>query len=81
MTDRPSPPRTVWLGEVGLGGEIRSVPQVVERLTEAAKLGFTKAIVPANALRGRTAPPGMDVKAVGSLSEALHAAGLSPSGE
>lgn len=77
VTDRPLPQRTVWLGEVGLGGELRSVPHVAERLAEAAKLGFTKAIVPAHALRGRPAPAGMDVHAVGSLSEALRAAGLS----
>jgi len=81
VLDRPVPSRTVWMGEVGLGGELRSVPHVLERLTEAAKLGFTKAMVPANALRGRNAPAGMDVKAVGSLSEALRAAGLSPGGD
>ena len=81
VLDRPVPSRTVWMGEGGLGGELRSVPHVLERLTEAAKLGFTKAMVPANALRGRAAPAGMDVKAVGSLSEALRAAGLSPGGD
>ena len=81
VLDRPVPSRTVWMGEVGLGGDLRSVPHALERLTEAAKLGFTKAIVPANALRGRNAPAGMEVKAVGSLSEALRAAGLSPGGD
>lgn len=78
--DRAIPAGTVWLGEVGLGGELRSVPQVAERLAEAAKLGFTKAIIPANALRGRAAPAGLEVRAVGSLGEALGAAGLSPQG-
>ena len=78
VTDRPLPQRTVWVGEVGLGGELRAVPHVLERLTEAAKLGFTTAIVPANALRGRTAPAGMAVHSVGSLSDALRVAGLSP---
>ncbi|MBK8576567.1 MAG: DNA repair protein RadA [Elusimicrobia bacterium] len=80
VTDRPLPPRTVWLGEVGLGGELRSVPQVTERLTEAAKLGFTKAMVPASALRGRAAPAGINVQAFGSLSDALRAVGLAPGG-
>lgn len=78
VTDRPLPQQTVWVGEVGLGGELRSVPQVAERLTEAAKLGFTKAIVPAHALRACTAPAGMSVHAVGTLIEALRTAGLSP---
>lgn len=74
--DKPLPARTVWLGEVGLGGELRSVPQVSERLAEAAKLGFQKAIVPASALRGRTGPAGMEVVGVCHLSDALQRAGL-----
>jgi DNA repair protein RadA/Sms len=80
VADQSLPGKTVWLGEVGLGGELRSVSQVAERLTEAAKLGFTKAIVPQNALRGRPAPAGMEVRAVASLGEALRSVGLTPSG-
>jgi len=38
--------KTIILGEVGLGGEVRSVSRINERLNEAAKLGFTKAIIP-----------------------------------
>lgn len=41
--------RTVALGEVGLGGEIRRVPGTERRLAEAARLGFCRAIVPAGA--------------------------------
>jgi DNA repair protein RadA/Sms len=40
------PTDTVALGEVGLGGEVRSVPQAGRRLAEAARLGFRTAIVP-----------------------------------
>ncbi len=80
VLDQSLPGKTIWLGEVGLGGELRSVSQVAERLSEAAKLGFTKAIVPTNALRGRSSPMGMDVRAVSSLSEALRAGGLAPPG-
>jgi DNA repair protein RadA/Sms len=47
-TDRPLPPDTVVVGEVGLGGELRQISQVVRRLTEAARLGFAYAIVPAS---------------------------------
>ena len=42
------PTDLVSFGEVGLGGEIRPVQSGQERLREAAKLGFTKAIIPAN---------------------------------
>ncbi len=38
---------TIVLGEVGLGGEVRTVAKLKERLNEAAKLGFKKAIIPA----------------------------------
>lgn len=42
-------PELVLLGEIGLSGELRSVSQIDRRLSEAAKLGFSKAIVPATA--------------------------------
>jgi DNA repair protein RadA/Sms len=41
------PTRTVAIGEVGLGGEVRAVAQLEQRLREAARLGYTRAIVPA----------------------------------
>ena len=37
---------TIIIGEVGLGGEVRNVSKIKERIAEAEKLGFTKAIVP-----------------------------------
>lgn len=45
--DKPLPKGLVCFGEVGLSGEIRSVPHAQRRVTEAAKLGFTKAFGPA----------------------------------
>ncbi|OHC73516.1 MAG: DNA repair protein RadA [Rhodospirillales bacterium RIFCSPLOWO2_12_FULL_58_28] len=42
----PLPPETVIFGEIGLSGEVRSVAHTDQRLKEAAKLGFTSAIVP-----------------------------------
>ncbi len=70
--DRSLPRDMVIFGEVGLSGEIRPVPSGQERLSEAAKHGFTRAIVPrANAPKG--AIPGMQVVAVSKLSEALAA--------
>ncbi|MEP5764711.1 MAG: DNA repair protein RadA [Halieaceae bacterium] len=70
--DRVLPRDLVIFGEVGLSGEIRPVPSGQERLTEAAKHGFTRAIVPrANLPKQPIA--GMDVKGVTKLSEALAA--------
>ncbi len=64
---------TVAFGEVGLAGEIRPVPFGEERLREAAKHGFTRAIVPA-ANRPRAPIEGLEVVGVRRLSEALEAA-------
>ncbi|HTR00655.1 MAG TPA: DNA repair protein RadA [Candidatus Acidoferrum sp.] len=70
--DRVLPRELVVFGEVGLAGEIRPVTSGQERLLEAAKHGFTRAIVPkANAPRHAIA--GMQVIAVSKLSEALAA--------
>ncbi len=44
-------PNTLWIGEVGLAGEIRSVGNLAMRLTEAAQLGFKRAVVPQTSLR------------------------------
>ncbi|MCK8516136.1 DNA repair protein RadA [Methylonatrum kenyense] len=73
--DRPVPLGTVVFGEIGLAGEIRPVPNGEERLREAAKHGFRRAIVPAkNAPRGKSAIEGMDVVGVSRLGDALEAA-------
>lgn len=48
VEDRPLPVGTIALGEVGLAGEIRSVTGLARRLQEAARLGFTRAIIPAS---------------------------------
>jgi DNA repair protein RadA/Sms len=70
--DKPLPNDLVVFGEVGLAGEIRPVPSGQERLREAAKHGFKRAIVPlANSPKEVIA--GMDVIAVSKLSEALEA--------
>lgn len=54
---RPLHPTTILFGEVGLAGELRGVSHAAERLAEAARLGFTRAILPAANLRGLTNPP------------------------
>jgi DNA repair protein RadA/Sms len=64
--DRPLGPDTVFVGEVGLGGEIRPVSQTERRLAEAAQLGFRTAFVAARSTSDRN-PAGLQVIAVESL--------------
>lgn len=66
------PSNLVVFGEVGLSGEIRPVPNGQERLVEAAKHGFKRAIVP-KANVPKKPPLGMEVIGVSKLSEALEA--------
>ena len=52
----PVPPETVVFGEIGLSGEVRAVARVDARLKEAAKLGFSGAIIPAQRRAKRSQP-------------------------
>jgi DNA repair protein RadA/Sms len=70
-TDRPLRPGLVAIGEVGLAGEVRKVAGVGRRLAEAARLGFTHAIVPAGC--DDAAPAGMAVYQAADLRSALTA--------
>ena len=72
LRNQPLPRGLVVFGEVGLSGEIRPVPSGQERLMEAAKHGFTQAIVPKGNV-SRRGPDGMKVMGVEKLSEALAA--------
>lgn len=72
LRDRPLPHDLLVFGEIGLSGEIRPVPSGQERLKEAAKHGFKRAIVPkGNA--PKEAPAGLEVVAVTRLDQALDA--------
>jgi DNA repair protein RadA/Sms len=72
LRDNPLPQDLMVFGEVGLAGEIRPVPSGQERLREAAKHGFKKAIVPiANA--PAEAISGMEIIKVKTLADALSA--------
>jgi len=71
LRGKPLPKGFIAFGEVGLAGEVRPAPRGQERLREAAKLGFTQAIVPkANA--PKKAMDGMAVHAVERVEEALQ---------
>ena len=69
--DIPADTSTVLIGEVGLGGEIRTVSQIEPRLNEASKLGFKRAIIPGNNMKGLSIPDGMEVNAAEKLTEVL----------
>jgi DNA repair protein RadA/Sms len=71
LRNRPLPPKMVVFGEVGLSGEVRPVARGQERLREAAKLGFQRAIVPL-ANKPRHAIEGLEVIAVERLEQAVE---------
>jgi len=70
LKNKPLPSKLIVFGEVGLAGEIRPAPRGQERLKEAAKLGFTRALIP-EANRPKQAIPGMEVIAVKRVEEAV----------
>ncbi|MGH8478238.1 MAG: DNA repair protein RadA [Gammaproteobacteria bacterium] len=74
LRNRPLPEGTVVFGEIGLSGEVRPVPHGPERLREAVKHGFARALIPrANAPRGDV--KGLEVTAIERVAEALAASG------
>ncbi len=73
LLHHPLPADVVVFGEVGLAGELRQVAHAPRRLAEAARMGFTKAIVPSNS---PAEAEGISVIRVGTVTEALAALGL-----
>jgi DNA repair protein RadA/Sms len=71
--DVPVSPECVLVGEVGLSGELRTVGQLDRRLSEAAKLGFTRAVYPPVARKPQL-PQGMKGISVATVQEAIEAA-------
>jgi DNA repair protein RadA/Sms len=76
--ERQLSPETVLLGEVGLGGELRSVPRVDLRVREAAKLGFKRCVLPESSvvekISGEGGAPAIKLLRAKTLSEALEIA-------
>jgi len=73
VRDQPLAGKLVCFGELGLAGEVRPVPFGEERLKEAAKHGFTRAIVP-ESNKPRRPPDGLEVIGVERLDQALRSA-------
>jgi DNA repair protein RadA/Sms len=67
LANAPLPADAVYFGEVSLSGAIRPVAQAAARLKEAAKLGFTRAIVP-DAAKAETVDPALKASFVGNLT-------------
>lgn len=67
------PAKTVVFGEVGLAGEVRAVSQIRERLQEAEKLGFEKAIVPKSNLRSLDYKGNIKIVGVTNVGSAIAA--------
>ena len=73
LRGRPVPMDTVVFGEVGLAGEIRPVAAGEERLQEAAKHGFRRALIPAANQPRRSAKLDMEIVPLQRLSQAIDA--------
>jgi DNA repair protein RadA/Sms len=76
LHNAPLPDGLVVVGELGLAGEVRRVGQLERRLQEAARHGFTRALIPTGTRAGR--PSGLDVIEVRTLAEAISALFPSP---
>lgn len=70
LLEKPVDASWLVVGEVGLTGELRSVPRLEQRLAEAVRHGFTRALVPKVPDRW-SAPPGIELVCAGSLEEAM----------
>lgn len=81
--DLTLPPGTVLVGELGLGGQLRPVGQLELRLQEAARLGFTRAVVPkGSGLAKAAAGLGLELLEAGTVAAALVAAlGVNPAAD
>ena len=71
LTDKPVGPEIAVMGEVGLAGEVRTVPQCDRRISECARLGFTTIIVPRANARRSGIPEGVRVVGVDTVAQAL----------
>jgi len=72
IRNKPGPTDVVFCGEVGLGGEVRSVSQIAGRVNEAQRLGFRRAIVPKRNAAERV--KGIEIVGVDAIRAALETA-------
>ncbi|HLR22259.1 MAG TPA: DNA repair protein RadA [Pseudogracilibacillus sp.] len=69
--DQPTNPEDIFIGEVGLTGEVRRVSRIEQRVQEAEKLGFKRVFCSHNNLEGWNQPAGIEVIGVKTVQDAL----------
>jgi len=69
--NRPLPAEAVFIGEVGLAGEVRAVPHGALRVREAATMGFGRCFLPAGNLPLQPAPKDLDIVPVKGINQLL----------
>ena len=74
--NRPIGSSTAVMGEIGLAGEIRAVPQAERRIAECVRLGFGRVVLPKANLRGLRPIDGVELRGVESVAEAIASLGL-----
>ena len=72
--DQPTRPEDIFIGEVGLTGEVRRVTRIEQRIKEAEKLGFKRVICSSNNLEGWQPPKNIEVVGIDSVQQALNLA-------
>jgi DNA repair protein RadA/Sms len=72
LLDKVADNQAVVIGEVGLGGEIRSVGHIEKRIQEAEKLGFNRVIIPQNSAKNLKKTSSLNIEAVENLNEAIN---------
>ena len=70
--DRPVDNKTILIGEIGLTGEIRAVGQVQARIKEAAKMGFSRCLVPSTTIKQLSKVKGMTIESVSFLKDVME---------
>ena len=71
VRNRPLAAGTVLFGEIGLAGELRRTTQAAVRIREAARMGFTRAVVPSGSLPSDAVPPGVTLVEAGTIAELI----------
>jgi DNA repair protein RadA/Sms len=70
--DVPVDSQTVIIGEIGLGGEVRTINQIERRMQEASKLGFKRLILPKNNLKSVLRKPEIEIVGIDRIEEAVE---------
>jgi DNA repair protein RadA/Sms len=75
LTDKVVPDDLIAIGELGLSSECRAVSNLEQRVKEAARLGFTKAVVPFKNVEKRSFDAGIELIPIHSIFDALKVLG------